>query len=601
MMQSNNNNKLRPIDPIDQYIKEIPESLHDIIYCWDRPHQLFRNMIDEKKDMNIQKDFDIKPRKIEVHELEWLEQVLNENAFLRAKKLQERKLLYQVSKIILLEESQDILFRQGDESTSYFIVLHGELNCIVSTDNEGESAADIYASSRVKTKKMFSTKRAMKNQKKKKIVVHGQRVGGHIKEKDLHGVIVGTFIAGNSFGETALTKTKHGLHRRASVIAKKPSILLRIGTKEYIKVQRKWKSLKLKLTANFLSRLDFLKHWPKQKIYTLAENACSLIVFHKNEIVQKKNDPILYMYIIVSGALRKMQKFPHRKNTILETKKAFRGDLICCNEWIHHVTHSSFAIITAAEFFKTEVIRLNQNGFLMIQKDEIAFNKMCEIVKANEYLKYYEITEKHKLIDNQNVLVRQAHPTSSFKKDNELRENWKTFRRNLSSTVKAIPTYDEQINLKLKIAKQHHKVNSYLDKKMKRDGGTYHLTQLRLLVASRSDDKTNNENKQLFETLAKKIDDKKDEDDEIIDTTHKEEENEQKKTTIRLKRLGAARKAVTIRSPEPPSNQSSNSNLQFRLKSPNSYNSHRIILNRNIWSSQSSSPIEMSRSNKLML
>ena len=61
-----------------------------------------------------------------------------ENAFLRAKKLQERKLLYQVSKIILLEESQDILFRQGDESTSYFIVLHGELNCIVSTDNEGE-------------------------------------------------------------------------------------------------------------------------------------------------------------------------------------------------------------------------------------------------------------------------------------------------------------------------------------------------------------------------------------------------------------------------------------------------------------------------------
>ena len=148
MMQSNNNNKLRPIDPIDQYIKEIPESLHDIIYCWDRPHQLFRNMIDEKKDMNIQKDFDIKPRKIEVHELEWLEQVLNENAFLRAKKLQERKLLYQVSKIILLEESQDILFRQGDESTSYFIVLHGELNCIVSTDNEGESAADIYASSK---------------------------------------------------------------------------------------------------------------------------------------------------------------------------------------------------------------------------------------------------------------------------------------------------------------------------------------------------------------------------------------------------------------------------------------------------------------------
>ena len=93
MQSSNNNNKLPPIDPIDQYIKEIPESLHDIIYCWDRPHQLFRNMIDEKKDMNTQKDFDIKPRKIEVHELEWLEQVLNENAFLRAKKLQERKLL----------------------------------------------------------------------------------------------------------------------------------------------------------------------------------------------------------------------------------------------------------------------------------------------------------------------------------------------------------------------------------------------------------------------------------------------------------------------------------------------------------------------------
>ena len=144
------------------------------------------------------------------------------------------------------------------------------------------------------------------------------------------------------------------------------------------------------------------------------------------------------------------------------------------------------------------------------------------------------------------------------------------------------------------IAKYYDDLNQFYDNKNVQiivDSIQYKISDL-LLLANNT-------------PISEKIDElsmgKKDEDDDIIDTTHKEEENEQKKTTIRPKRLGAARKTVTIRSPEPPSNQSSNSNLQFRLKSPNSYNSHRIILNRNIWSSQSSSPIEMSRSNKLML
>ena len=38
-----------------------------------------------------------------------------------------------------------------------------------------------------------------------------------------------------------------------------------------------------------------------------------------------------------------------------------------------------------SEYFTTEVIRLNQNGFLMIQKDEIAYRKLCQIVKADEF------------------------------------------------------------------------------------------------------------------------------------------------------------------------------------------------------------------------
>ena len=250
------------------------------------------------------------------------------------------------------------MFRQGDASHEFFILLCGRLSCIVSTDNEGESASEIYASSRVKTKKQFSTKRAMKDKKKKKTVVHGQRVGGHTRERDLHGVIVGVFDRpGQGFGETALTKTAHGLHRRASILAETPSILLCIRTHEYIKVQRKWKSLKLKIIANFLSRLEFLNHWPREKIRNLAENACSLIVYRKNQIILKKHDPILYCYITVKGALRQMQKFPHHNNMIIETKKAYKGDLLCCNEWIHHVTHSSFGVLSAGEYFSTEVIR----------------------------------------------------------------------------------------------------------------------------------------------------------------------------------------------------------------------------------------------------
>jgi len=490
--------------------------------------------------------------------------------------------------IVVLEEAEDILFRQGDASNEFFVLLCGRLSCVVSTDNEGESASEIYASSRVKTKKQFSTKRAMKNKKKKKTVIHGQRVGGHTRERDLHGVVVGVFDRpGQGFGETALTKTVHGLHRRASILAETPSILLCIRTSEYIKVQRKWKSLKLKIVANFLCRLEFLRHWPREKINNLAENACSLIVYRKNQIVQKKHDPILYCYITVKGALRKMQKLKHN-NMIIETKKAYKGDVLCCNEFMHHVTHSTFGIVSAAEYFTTEVIRLNQNGYLMIQKDEIAFNKLRHIVRAEEFLKYYRITEKRKIIDNQNVLVRHAHLTSTFEIENKKLKEWNNFRANLSSTLQCIPSHDEQIELKLKIARKHSEVNSYLKKKMKEEGETYHLTQLRLLVARRNDDKTNNKHKQMFQTLANKIDDK---------AGHKLEINEQKKPSEKLG--DAIQNQATKRdkdvSPSPPASRSG-----FRLQSPGGNSRHRILLNRNIWSSQSHL-IEIKRSNKLML
>ena len=71
------------------------------------------------------------------------------------------------------------------------------------------------------------------------MVVRGQRVGGHKREVDLHGIVVGTFERpGQSFGETALTKTKNVLHRRASIVAKEPCILLRIGAKSILILKR---------------------------------------------------------------------------------------------------------------------------------------------------------------------------------------------------------------------------------------------------------------------------------------------------------------------------------------------------------------------------
>ena len=496
------------LDPIDRYIDEIPSSLHDVIYTWDRPHQMFHSMLDRTRDINLQKPFDIVPRKIHTEEFQWFEKALKTNNFLKSKKLEERKLLYQISTLIILEEEDDILFRQGDKSDSFFILLYGRLDCIVSTDNTGESADDIYASSRVKTKKEFSTKRALKKENQKKVVVRGQRVGGHKREVDLHGIVVGTFERpGQSFGETALTKTKNVLHRRASIVAKEPCILLRIGAKEYFNFEKKWRGVKTKMIAKFLRRMDFLSHWSMKKIATLSRSSCQLLTFPKNHPIQKKNDPILNIYIVFSGAIRKMEKMPGSSDTIMETKHARVGDMICCQELVHHVTHSSFVAITAADFFTTDVIRVNQNGFLMIEKDEIAFSKLQNLVRCEDFTRYNRIVEKYETIQGRPMLVRKAYPTNLFEKESRLTRRWDRFRSNLVATVKSIPSHNKDVGLKLELASKQQKVKAYMDQKLKKDGATYNLTQLRLLVAEREDNKINENNKKIFESLANKVHD----------------------------------------------------------------------------------------------
>lgn len=98
MQSKKNENGTRSIDIVDQYIDAMPKSLHNIIYYWDRPHQVYRSMLDMKKDINVQEPYDIIPRKTGNDELAWFEKVLNENAFFNGKKIEERKLLYQVCK-----------------------------------------------------------------------------------------------------------------------------------------------------------------------------------------------------------------------------------------------------------------------------------------------------------------------------------------------------------------------------------------------------------------------------------------------------------------------------------------------------------------------
>ena len=133
------------------------------------------------------------------------------------------------------------------------------------------------------------------------MVVRGQRVGGHKREVDLHGIVVGTFERpGQSFGETALTKTKNVLHRRASIVAREPCILLRIGAKEYFNFEKKWRGVKTKMIAKFLRRMDFLSHWSMKKIATLSRSSCQILTFPKNHPIQKKNDPILNIYIYLT-------------------------------------------------------------------------------------------------------------------------------------------------------------------------------------------------------------------------------------------------------------------------------------------------------------
>ena len=120
------------LDPIDRYIDEIPSSLHDVIYTWDRPHQMFHSMLDRTRDINLQKPFDIVPRKIHTEEFQWFEKALKTNNFLKSKKLEERKLLYQISTLIILEED-DIYSGKATSLLVFYIAMVDWI--VVSTDN----------------------------------------------------------------------------------------------------------------------------------------------------------------------------------------------------------------------------------------------------------------------------------------------------------------------------------------------------------------------------------------------------------------------------------------------------------------------------------
>ena len=134
-------------------------------------------MLDRTRDINLQKPFDIVPRKIHTEEFQWFEKALKTNNFLKSKKLEERKLLYQISTLIILEEEDDILFRQGDESTSLYCFMVDWI--VLSALIIQERVRMIYMPQAGSRQKRSFPKRALKKENQKKVVVRGQRVGGH--------------------------------------------------------------------------------------------------------------------------------------------------------------------------------------------------------------------------------------------------------------------------------------------------------------------------------------------------------------------------------------------------------------------------------------
>ena len=451
---------------------------------------------------------------------------LTENSyfFKKHKRNKIRKLLYGISTFVVIEHPGELLCRYGDVADSFFVVLQGQLDCVVNVHEGAQgSATDIITTQKTKAKKQFSTERAINRLEQKTVIVRGQRLlqkdgkRSRHREIDLDGIIVGTFGAGDSFGETALSGVAQ-ITRRASILSKVcPCVLLRIAAADYVQVKHQIDAMRRRAMERFLSRIDFLSHWESSRIALLA-GSCQLVQFHKRDIIQKQGDAIA-IWIVYSGAVRVLYKMPKKRwlrqrgeavgpndggAVVIEAQRALRGEILGALETMRHISTTWGMLMASPDFYRTECVKMSLTGFQLIFNDSIAREKLQMLVKYGDFAKYFSTHDKTIQIDHGQHVLKVAVPTAAFTVDHMQQQQWNTFCDNMYHSIPSSVSVTNGGKTAQKETQHYRVAKKYLEQLVGPKAVKGSLHGLRYFMAKRADEKVNNDRKNMYETLAKR-------------------------------------------------------------------------------------------------
>jgi len=181
------------------------------------------------------------------------------------------------------ETVNQLIIRQGDKGSSFFIVLEGSLT-ITKTDEQGKSQD------------------------------------------------VATLVAGDSFGELSLL---YGQPRAASVVVDQPSTCLVVLKSDYDKLVKPWHERDEQDCVAFLRNVRSFRRWPEDRLRLLA-NKFILRRFHASDAIAKEGQIGGELMFVFRGQVR-LIKFPKEPESRLKEQpwqetlnvgQMWRGDVI---------------------------------------------------------------------------------------------------------------------------------------------------------------------------------------------------------------------------------------------------------------------------------
>ncbi|KAL4466353.1 hypothetical protein ABPG72_001031 [Tetrahymena utriculariae] len=223
---------------------------------------------------------------------------------------EEESLVTQLFREIKIQrfEMRDTIFNQGDIGDTYYMIIKGQVHCLLPTSKLQQKVEELLIKKLKKRKKRVISKQNQSPQMVDKMLDLTDEE--FLQQKFPSFKLVKTFKEWEGFGDIALITQQY---RTATMVCKEDCYCITLTRSGFEKVigelQRKQKLIQVK----FLKQFPFFSGIPKSKLMSILMDF-EVMKFSKNKILFEEGQPIQQVFFILEGEVEIYKKFTYQNN-----------------------------------------------------------------------------------------------------------------------------------------------------------------------------------------------------------------------------------------------------------------------------------------------